>query len=211
MIWHIPSFAISLMCGIAFLAYMIGSIPFGLVISILGGIGDVRKIGSGNIGATNVLRSGSKKLAALTLLFDMGKGAFAVFCAYIYCVSFPMQAEALAAIFVVIGHCFPVWLKFKGGKGVATGLGVSLALTPIAGILICLIWLIAAKLSKISSVGARASFVAWPILVFILSGFNLQTPLLFPALVISIIIIWRHQMNIYRLSVGTEPKIGEKK
>ncbi|WP_408869635.1 glycerol-3-phosphate 1-O-acyltransferase PlsY [Commensalibacter oyaizuii] len=199
------------MAGVAFIAYLIGSIPFGMLITQISGVGDIRKIGSGNIGATNVLRTGSKKLAALTLLCDMGKGAFAVLCAYIFCVSYTSQAEALAAICVVIGHCFPIWLGFKGGKGVATGLGAALALTPFAGILCCIVWLLGAKLSKISSVGALSAFVAWPLLVIIFNQFDLQTPLVFPALVISLLVMWRHQANIHRLINNTEPRIGEKK
>lgn len=211
MFWHIPQYAWKLMLGITFLSYLIGSIPFGMVVSYIGGMGDIRKIGSGNIGATNVLRTGKKKLAALTLLFDMGKGAFAIWCAYIFAINYTIQAESLAAIFVIIGHCFPVWLNFKGGKGVATGLGVSLALTPIAGLLSCVIWLLAAKLSRISSVGGLSAFIAWPILILLFNHFDLKTPLLFPALIISLIIFFRHKTNIYRLSNGTEPRIGEHK
>lgn len=211
MIWHTPHYAWTLMAGIAFLSYLIGSIPFGMLVSYLGGIGDIRNIGSGNIGATNVLRTGKKKLAALTLLFDMGKGAFAVWCASIFTLTLTNQAISIAAICVIIGHCFPIWLNFKGGKGVATGLGVSLALTPIAGLLSCLIWLVAAKLTKISSVGGLSAFIAWPILITLFNHFDLKTPLLFPALIISLLIMWRHKTNIYRLNNGTEPRIGENK
>lgn len=210
MIWHIPQYAWALMAEIAFLSYLIGSIPFGMLVSYLGGLGDIRKIGSGNIGATNVLRTGNRKLAALTLLLDMGKGALAIGITYIFTITFTLQAESLAAICVILGHCFPVWLNFKGGKGVATGLGVALALTPIAGILACLTWLLSAKLSRISSVGGLSAFVAWPIFITLLNHLDLKTPLLFPALIISLIIIWRHKTNLYRLSNGTEPRIGEK-
>lgn len=210
MIWQIPHYSWPLMAGIAFLAYLIGTIPFGMLVSYLGGKGDIRKIGSGNIGATNVLRTGSKQLAALTLLLDMGKGAFAVWCAYVFTIQNVVQAESLAAICVIVGHCFPIWLNFKGGKGIATGLGVSLFLTPIAGILACLTWLITARISKISSVGGLSAFVAWPIFIILLNHFDLKTPTLFPALIISLIVMWRHKTNIYRLTNGTEPKIGKK-
>ncbi|MDI2112260.1 glycerol-3-phosphate 1-O-acyltransferase PlsY [Commensalibacter nepenthis] len=213
MMWHIPPSAMPLMVGIALISYLIGSIPFGMLISQLGGLGDIRKIGSGNIGATNVLRTGNKKLAALTLLCDMGKGTFAVACGYIFGTGLPNlnPAISIAAIFVVLGHCFPIWLGFKGGKGVATGLGAALALTPISGILCCAVWLLGAKLSKISSMGALTAFIAWPLLVMIESQFDLKAPLLFPALIISLLVIWRHQANIQRLMNGTEPRIGDKK
>ena len=201
MIWHIPQYAWTLMAGIIFLSYLIGSIPFGMLVSYIGGMGDIRQIGSGNIGATNVL----------PLLLDMGKGSFAIWCAYIFAINYTVQAESLAAIFVVVGHCFPVWINFKGGKGVATGLGVSLALTPIAGLLSCIVWLLAARLSRISSVGGLSAFVAWPLFIMIFNHLDLKTPLLFPALLISLLIFFRHRTNIYRLSNGTEPRIGEKK
>ncbi|MBI0065789.1 glycerol-3-phosphate 1-O-acyltransferase PlsY [Commensalibacter sp. M0134] len=210
MIWHIPQYAWTLMAGIIFLSYLIGSIPFGMLVSYIGGMGDIRQIGSGNIGATNVLRTGKKKLAVLTLLLDMGKGSFAIWCAYIFAINYTVQAESLAAIFVVVGHCFPVWINFKGGKGVATGLGVSLALTPIAGLLSCIVWLLAARLSRISSIGGLSAFVAWPLFIMIFNHLDLKTPLLFPALLISLLIFFRHRTNIYRLSNGTEPRIGKK-
>ncbi len=211
MIWHIPHYAWTLMTGIIFLSYLIGSIPFGMLISYIGGMGDIRKIGSGNIGATNVLRTGKKKLAALTLFFDMIKGAFAIECAYIFAIDYTIQAETLAAIFVVIGHCFPIWLNFKGGKGVATGLGVSLTLTPIAGLLSCVVWLLAVKISRISSVGGLSAFITWPLFVILLNNFDLKTNFLFPSLIISLLIMFRHKTNIYRLNNGTEPRIDEKK
>lgn len=211
MMWNISPSDLPLMGGIVLISYIIGSIPFGMLISQVGGVGDIRKIGSGNIGATNVLRTGKKKLAALTLLCDMGKGAFAVACGYIFGLTNLVPAISLAAIFVVLGHCFPIWLGFKGGKGVATGLGAALALTPISGVLCCIVWLLGAKLSKISSVGALSAFIAWPIFVILEYRFNLQAPLLFPALVISLLVIWRHKTNIYRLMNGTEPRIGNKK
>ncbi|CAI3926234.1 Phospholipid biosynthesis protein PlsY [Commensalibacter communis] len=211
MMWHIPPSQMPLMGGIALISYLIGSIPFGMLISQLGGMGDIRKIGSGNIGATNVLRTGNKKLAALTLLCDMGKGTFAVACGYIFGLANLNPAISIAAICVVLGHCFPIWLGFKGGKGVATGLGAALALTPISGALCCAIWLLGAKLSKISSMGALSAFIAWPLLVMIESQFDLKAPLLFPSLIISLLVIWRHHANIQRLMDGTEPRIGDKK
>ncbi|CAK7193371.1 Glycerol-3-phosphate acyltransferase [Commensalibacter sp. Nvir] len=210
-IWQIPSFAWPLMLGIGLIAYLIGSIPFGMLVSRLGGIDDIRKVGSGNIGATNVLRTGKKKLAALTLFLDMLKGAFAVGFAFIFGMVSPKAAMSIASIFVVIGHCYPLWLSFKGGKGVATGLGASLVLTPLAGISCCFIWLIAAKISKISSVGALSAFSAWPVLVLVTHQLHFKSTLLFSSLTISILIVWRHRQNIFRLIRGSEPHIGDDK
>lgn len=187
------------------LGYVLGSIPFGLIITRLGGAGDIRSIGSGNIGATNVLRTGRRGLAAATLLLDGLKGAAAVLIA----ANWPLLAQTphaalWAGLFAVIGHMFPVWLGFRGGKGVATGLGVALASCWPAGVLMCLIWLIGAKVTKISSASALAAFVAFPFLAWIFAG--PAHALL--ALIVTLLVLARHHGNIRRLLTGTEPRIG---
>jgi glycerol-3-phosphate acyltransferase PlsY len=187
------------------LGYLLGSIPFGLIVTRLGGAGDIRTIGSGNIGATNVLRTGRKGLAAATLLLDGLKGAAAVLIA----ANWPLLAQAhhaglWAGLFAVIGHMAPVWLRFRGGKGVATGLGVSLAACWPAGALMCVIWLIGAKVTKISSASALAAFVAAPFLAWIFAG--PAHALL--ALVITLLVLAKHHANIRRLMTGREPRIG---
>jgi glycerol-3-phosphate acyltransferase PlsY len=194
--------------------YLFGSIPFGLLLTRAAGAGDIRSIGSGNIGATNVLRTGHKGLAALTLLLDGGKGAAAVILAallYVHVfargVGHPLDLLAwscLAGVAAVVGHVFPVWLKFKGGKGVATALGVALALSPVVGIGALITWLVTAGISRASSIGGMASVIAAPILAYVLRG-----PLTAIALaLIAVLVVWRHHENIRRLIAGTEPKIG---
>jgi glycerol-3-phosphate acyltransferase PlsY len=187
----------------AVVGYGLGSIPFGMVLTRIMGLGNLRQIGSGNIGTTNVLRTGSKKAAALTLLLDGGKGAVAVLLARALASEDAAQLAGLAAF---AGHCFPVWLGFKGGKGVATFLGLMLALAWPVGIACCLTWLAAAYLSKISSIGALVSAVAAPVWCLLL-GAPMATVL---AALLAIIILWRHKENIARLRNGTEPKIGQK-
>jgi glycerol-3-phosphate acyltransferase PlsY len=182
--------------------YSIGSVPFGLLLTKIAGLGDIRAIGSGNIGATNVLRTGRKDLAFLTLVLDGGKGALAVI---IFTLLSPYAALG-AAIGSVAGHLFPVWLKFKGGKGVATTLGVLLALTPIAGILTCATWLIVAQMSRMSSLAAIIALIASPIYV----GMVYSDIHALVAVFIAVLIIYKHRENIQRLMVGTEPKIGQK-
>lgn len=182
--------------------YLIGSIPFGLLLSKFFGYGDIRKIGSGNIGATNVLRTGNKKLAALTLLLDGLKG----FCA-VFLLSAPDFLQVSVGLCAIIGHCFPVWLKFKGGKGVATALGVLLAAVPYAGLAACSVWLAAAFLFKISSLAALLAFLVAPLVTLIFYG---VTPAFVCAL-ITLLIFMRHRANISRLIKGEEPKIGKKK
>ncbi|GBQ83839.1 hypothetical protein AA13595_1266 [Gluconacetobacter johannae DSM 13595] len=204
----VPTFALPLLAAIATLSYCIGSIPFGLLLTQIGGAGDIRQIGSGNIGATNVLRTGRRGLAAATLLLDGAKGAFAVVCAFILSPFHTAQAEAIAALFAVVGHCFPLWLKFRGGKGVATGLGAALALSPLAGIACCAIWLGVAKLTKLSSAGALAAFVALPLLLTALGGGDPRAPIALAGLLIALLVIGRHHENIRRLLAGTEPRIG---
>ncbi|GBQ23777.1 hypothetical protein AA0472_1213 [Acetobacter estunensis NRIC 0472] len=202
---------VTLLIGVAFLSYLLGSVPFGLVLTALSGQGDIRQIGSGNIGATNVLRTGNKKLAALTLFLDGFKGAFAVLVAWVMTPpELGDRAMAVAAIFAVVGHCYPVWLGFRGGKGVATGLGVVLAMSPVVGLACCLIWLVGAKITRISSAGALLAFACMPLMLFFLYGHSFtqsQKPL--AGLFIALVVILRHGANIARLLKGTEPRIGQ--
>jgi glycerol-3-phosphate acyltransferase PlsY len=185
-------------------SYLLGSIPFGLIFGWLAGAGDIRKIGSGNIGATNVLRTGKRWAALATLLADAGKGYIAVRVAGDY---FGIQLfPVLAGLGVVLGHMFPVWLGFKGGKGVATFLGVLFAFgrPPIVAVLTCLTWLTVARATRYSSVGALAAAIMAPV-YFLLLGTTLYALL---ALVLAILIIFAHRANILRLLRGEEPKIG---
>ncbi len=194
----------------ALTAYLIGSVPFGLILTRLGGAGDIRAIGSGNIGATNVLRTGRRGLAAATLLLDGLKGIAAVLpCALVPPLLLPGVA-AVAAVCAVAGHCFPVWLRFRGGKGVATGLGVALALDWRVGLACCLLWVLVARLSRISSAGALASFTAlWPLLLAQHGG-DLRSPIPWTGLAVAILVVARHRDNILRLVAGTEPRIGRR-
>lgn len=187
----------------AAIAYIIGSIPFGLILARVMGLGNLRDIGSGNIGATNVLRTGSKKAAALTLLLDAGKGAVIVLLARHYAAP---DAAQLAAFCVMLGHCFPVWLKFKGGKGVATFLGLLYALAWPIGIAACLTWLATAALFRFSSLAAlvaAASTIGWSHLLGVPTIFTL-------CVFLTALIFWRHAGNIRRLIAGEESKIGQK-
>ncbi len=185
--------------------YLAGSVPFGLLLTKAAGYGDIRSIGSGNIGATNVLRTGNKKLALLTLLLDGAKGAAAVVLARMIA----GEGAALAAgLFSVAGHMFPFWLRFKGGKGVATTLGVILALSPLTGILTCLTWLAAAKLSGYSSLAALVAMLCAPLFAFVLTGDSA----LAGVCSIAALLVWiRHRPNLKRLAAGEEPKIGQSK
>ena len=183
--------------------YGLGSVPFGLILARHMGLGNLRSIGSGNIGATNVLRTGNKIAAALTLLLDGGKGAIAVLIAQSLSGEIAAQITALAAM---LGHCYPVWIKFRGGKGVATFLGVMLALSPLIGVACCATWLLTAILKRISSLSAllaAAASVLWSIIFAHHSLIGL-------CLLLCILIFWRHRANITRLLDGTEPKIGSK-
>ena len=189
------------MIGAILLGYLLGSIPFGLVFTRAAGLGDIRRVGSGNIGATNVLRAGGKALAAATLLADGGKGAGAVLLAGW---AWGPAAALWAGLAAVLGHLFPVWLRFRGGKGVATGIGVALAACWPEGVLMCLIWLAGAKLTRISSASALAAFVASPFLAWVFGG--AAHALL--ALVVTLLVLARHHANIRRLMTGTEPRIG---
>ncbi len=188
----------------ALLGYLIGSIAFGMVLARVMNLGDLRSIGSGNIGATNVLRTGNKKAAALTLILDGAKGAVAVLLARYFAGEDAAQIAALAAM---IGHCYPVWLGFRGGKGVATFLGVLLALAWPVGLACCAAWLIAVFASRISSMGALASAATSTVfLVFLGYGSALIL-----GIVLTLLIFWRHRENIRRIKAGDEPKIGAKK
>jgi acyl phosphate:glycerol-3-phosphate acyltransferase len=182
--------------------YLLGSIPFGLILTRMSGGGDLRQIGSGNIGATNVLRTGKKGVAASTLLLDMGKGAVAV------CVARMVDPGLglLAGTGAFFGHLFPIWLKFKGGKGVATMLGISLALAWQVGLAFAAVWIGALALTRMSSVGGMAAALTAPIVAFALGRGDLGLMLLGLAL----ILIWKHSENIARLLNGTEPRVGQK-
>ena len=189
--------------GSALTGYLAGSIPFGLILTRFAGLGDIRAVGSGNIGATNVLRTGRRGLAAGTLLLDAAKGAAAVSLVGYFAGPVWMPLAAMAA---VVGHCFPVWLGFRGGKGVATGLGALLALDWHVGVLACATWLAVFAVTRISSAGALAAFAVAPIAAALLSPpFWWVAPLGIAALV------WaRHHANIRRLLAGTEPRFGRK-
>lgn len=203
------------------LCYLLGSIPFGLILSKTFGSTDIRTIGSGNIGATNVLRTGNKKLAAITLALDALKGAVFILFMFFFTpmasphnFAYEIAGENFKYAFslylgfgAILGHCFPIWLKFKGGKGVATALGGLLAAVPYAGLAACGAWLITAKLTKISSLSALVAIGIAPVVTLIVYGAH-------PAGVCALItlLVWiRHKDNIKRLLKGEEPKIGSKK
>jgi acyl phosphate:glycerol-3-phosphate acyltransferase len=188
----------------AAIGYFLGAIPFGLIVTHIAGLGDVRKIGSGNIGATNVLRTGKKWAAAATLLLDGGKGALAVLIARHF---FGIEGAILAGAAVILGHVFPLWLKFKGGKGVATSLGVMLAAYWPAGLLMIVVWLSVAYLSRISSLSALTAAMLAPAFTIFFG----DLPYSFLALFITVVILATHRENIRRLLGGTEPHIGEMK
>lgn len=187
---------------IALGAYLLGSIPFGLVLTRAMGLGDLRSIGSGNIGATNVLRTGNKLAAFLTLVLDAGKGALAVIVARALAGGDAAQVAALAAF---LGHLYPVFAGLKGGKGVATFLGVLLALAWPLGLAACAIWLATALILRISSLGALVSAAAAPVLAPLLGAGNLTLL----CVVLAALVFWRHRQNITRLRQGTEPRIGK--
>ena len=185
-------------------AYLLGSVPFGIVITRALGLGDLRKIGSGNIGATNVLRTGNKGAALATLLLDAGKGGIAVLIAQ--ALTGAADAAQLAALASFLGHLFPVWLGFKGGKGVATFLGTLLALAWPVGIAACVTWLATAALTRISSLSALIAAASVPVWMWVFGN----TDMLVLGLSLAALVIWRHKDNIARIIAGTEPKIGKK-
>ena len=183
--------------------YLLGSIPFGLILSALAGEGDIRRIGSGNIGATNVLRTGNKGLAALTLLLDAGKAGVAAALAGAW-LGHPWGLVAAAA--ALIGHCYPVWLGFRGGKGVATFFGALLAVAWPVFVVAAAVWLAVARLSRHSSAGALAAAGCAPIAALLLGRADVAVF----TLAIGAVILWRHRDNIARLRAGTESRIGDK-
>lgn len=203
----------------ALLGYILGSIPFGLLLTRLAGLGDIRGIGSGNIGATNVLRTGRKDIAIATLLLDGGKAALAAVLGLLlapYAASFlnlghieiAYPAAVAAGTFAFLGHCFPVWLGFKGGKGVATFFGLLLALDWRTGMLAAIIWLAMAYSFRFSSLAALTAAAAAPILAILVKA---PEPLPVALVLVSFLIFWRHKENIRRLAAGQESKIGGKK
>lgn len=186
--------------------YLLGSIPFGFLLTRIAGLGDIRSIGSGNIGATNVLRTGNKGLAVATLLLDGGKAAVAVLLVR-YFVPDPPMAYSLAGMAAFVGHIFPVWLKFKGGKGVATYIGAMLGINWVVGLVFCAFWLVIAVTRRMSSLAAITAAIATPIFAFWLSGPHLAGG----AVLMSLLLFYTHRQNIQRLLAGTEPKIGSEK
>jgi glycerol-3-phosphate acyltransferase PlsY len=187
----------------ALIGYLFGSIPFGLILTRMAGLGDVRRIGSGNIGATNVLRTGNKKLAAATLLLDALKGTAAVLVANAL---WGYEASLVAGFFAFLGHLFPVWLGFKGGKGVATYIGVLLGAAPLMMLAFALIWLATAFITRYSSLSALVAMLVIPVALWVLGPE--KTALLVTLL--SVISWWKHRENIARLLAGTESMIGQK-
>jgi acyl phosphate:glycerol-3-phosphate acyltransferase len=185
--------------------YFLGSIPFGLLLTRMAGLGDIRAVGSGNIGATNVLRTGNKALALATLLLDGGKGAAAVLIARAVSGDESLAIAAGAAAF--LGHLFPIWLRFKGGKGVATFIGTLFALAWPAALAICGTWLVTVALFRMSSLGALVAALLAPLYAWLIYGM----PLAGAVAVLSALIFYRHQDNITRIFSGTEPKIGAPK
>jgi glycerol-3-phosphate acyltransferase PlsY len=184
------------------LGYLLGSIPFGLLVTRLGGKGDIRKIGSGNIGATNVLRTGSKALAALTLVLDCLKATAAVLLAQRL---FGPATGAAAGAGALIGHLYPLWLKFRGGKGAATLFGILIALLPVAAVVYALLWILLLLTIRISSVAGMSAAISAPLVAFAMHS------ALFPMLLgFALLVVWKHRENIARLTKGTEPRIGSK-
>ena len=187
------------------LGYLLGSIPFGLVLTRLAGLGDIRQIGSGNIGATNVLRSGKKSLAAATLILDGGKGWLVLFLSGLFLnTNSEYDFELIIGLVCVIGHIFPVWLKFRGGKGVATTLGVFLGIDITVGIISCSVWLIIATLFRYSSLAALFALLAAPIYALYTGTY----PIMYISIVLFLMSVFCHRSNLKRLLKGEENKIG---
>jgi glycerol-3-phosphate acyltransferase PlsY len=184
------------------LGYLLGSIPFGLLLTRISGLGDIRGTGSGNIGATNVLRTGRKGLAGATLVLDGLKGAAAVLIAQ--ALLYDQDTALLAGLAAVLGHLFPIWLRFKGGKGVATGLGVLVAAAWPIGLAACAVWLLVAGLARVSSLASLAAFSFAPFAALVLEEFGVVKL----SFTIAVLVFVRHQANIRRLLAGTEPRIG---
>ncbi|MFK7754783.1 MAG: glycerol-3-phosphate 1-O-acyltransferase PlsY [Sedimentitalea sp.] len=185
----------------ALVGYGLGSIPFGMVLARAMNLGNLREIGSGNIGATNVLRTGNKTAAALTLVLDGAKGAVAVLLARAFAGEDAVQVAGLAAL---IGHCYPVWLRFRGGKGVATFLGIWLALAWPVGVACCATWLVGAALTRMSSMAALTAAAASTVWALVLG----HGTTLVLGMVLTLLVFWRHRANIARIRDKTEPRIG---
>jgi glycerol-3-phosphate acyltransferase PlsY len=192
----------------AALGYALGSIPFGLLLTHLAGVGDIRSIGSGNIGATNVLRTGHRWLAALTLLLDALKGTLAVVLGYAVGARFGLAIDAslIAGLTAFLGHVFPAWLGFKGGKGVATYIGVVGGLAWPGAVIFCAVWLATAIVTRYSSASALAASVVTPVALFALG----HIPEALLSLLMTLLLLWKHEGNIRRLLKGEEPRIGAK-
>lgn len=202
------SLSLSTIATAAVIGYLFGSIPFGLILTKVFGYGDIRTIGSGNIGATNVLRTGNKKLAIATLLLDALKGAVAIFLlTHIFLLPPSSPLPLITAFFALLGHIFPVWLKFKGGKGVATGLGILLTLSWPTGLAAAGVWLVTACLSRISSLSALVAVGTSPLWAYLFGDRHLT----YLCGAMAVLIIAKHHSNIKRLLRGEEPKIGQKK
>lgn len=193
--------------GAALLGYLLGSIPFGLILTRLFGAGDLRQIGSGNIGATNVLRTGRKGLAAATLLLDAAKGFVAVWLAQHLFADQDPNIGIIAAATAFLGHVYPIWLRFRGGKGVATLMGIVLALHWPCALVYALVWLSLLGVLRISSVAGMAAAVSAPVSAAFFSAFDIVLLLL----ALALLVLWKHRENIDRLLSGTEPRIGGKK
>lgn len=194
--WRIPGLLL-------IIGYLLGSVPFGLVLTRLAGAGDLRAIGSGNIGATNVLRTGRKGLAAATLILDGAKGGVAV---AVGAALLPQGGGALAGVMAFIGHCYPAWLGFRGGKGVATMLGVTLALCWPAGLIFAVTWLGMLAITRISSAGGMSAALAAPLGALALGRHDIIVPLA----AMAALVLWRHRPNIARLMKGMEPRVGQR-
>ena len=203
--WWLPLTLAALVLG-----YLLGSFPTGLVLTRLAGLGDIRRIGSGNIGATNVLRTGHKGLAAATLIGDLLKGTFAVLLATWWFGLYPAHVAAVGAF---LGHLFPVWLNFRGGKGVATYIGVLAGLVWPAAVIFCLVWLAVGIITRYSSLSALTAAVLSPLAVLLVDRWrplpDVMTTFLLAA-ALGLTLVYTHRANIQRLIAGTEPKIGEK-
>lgn len=189
----------------AVFAYLCGSVPFGLLLTRAAGLGDIRNIGSGNIGATNVLRTGNRWLAAATLVLDAAKAALPVLLARYY---WGEEAALVAALFAFLGHCFPVWLGFKGGKGVAVMIGSLLALSWPVGLIFCAVWLLIAFAQKQSSLAALTASATAPIFAYVITG---EVWMAGTVAAMAILLFFQHRENLARLMAGTEPKIGSEK
>ena len=198
-----PAETITLLYAVI-LGYLCGSVPFGLLLTRAAGLGDIRTIGSGNIGATNVLRTGNRWVAFATLVLDAAKAALPVLVARYY---WGENAALLAGIASFVGHCFPVWLNFKGGKGVAVSIGALLALSWPVGLIFCAVWLLIAMTRKFSSLAALTASATSPIFAYVVVNEWLAGT----AAVMALLLFYQHRENILRLMAGTEPKIGAEK